>query len=97
MFTYLYAIFEALKPLWSLLGMAFAWGFALLLGWSLLSAIRDAIARSRTMHRIPCTNCLYFTHSSVLKCTVKPAIATTEAAIACSDYSPQSGTYGGTR
>lgn len=90
MFTYLYTVLTALQPLWVLLGIVFAWGFVAMLVWSLLSAGRDAIARARQMHAIPCTNCQYFANSAVLKCTVRPQQANTEAAIHCPDYAPES-------
>lgn len=54
--------------------------------WSLLSLLLDAVARAKQMHKIPCTNCRFFTNNHSLKCTVNPCIANTEAAIECSDY-----------
>ncbi|MDJ0580351.1 hypothetical protein [Crocosphaera sp.] len=38
------------------------------------------------MHKIPCSNCQYFTNDYRLKCPVNPFQASTEAAINCQDY-----------
>ena len=54
--------------------------------WSLISPLMAAIARARQMHSIPCTKCRFFTNDYRLKCTVKPQVANTEAAIGCYDY-----------
>jgi hypothetical protein len=59
-----------------------------LLGWTIVSAIRDAVARGQQMHQIPCTQCRFFTNNYRLKCTIKPYIANTEQAIDCYDYQP---------
>ena len=58
--------------------------------WSLVSPLMAAVARGRQMHRIPCTKCRFFTNDYRLKCTVKPQIANTEAAIGCYDYQQES-------
>ena len=57
-----------------------------LLGWTIVSAFLDAIARAKRMHQIPCANCRFFTNDYRLKCTMNPYIANTEKAIDCSDY-----------
>ena len=64
-------------------------GACFLLGlcaWSLTGFIMDAVARARTMHRIPCTKCSFFTGDYRLKCTINPNLANTEQAIGCPDY-----------
>lgn len=62
----------------------------LICSWSVISVIIEAIARTKQMHRVPCTNCRFFTQDYRLKCTVQPNIANTELAIDCSDYRPHS-------
>ena len=54
--------------------------------WSLISPLLAAVARAKQMHRVPCTNCRFFTNDYRLKCPVKPQIANTEEAIDCRDY-----------
>ncbi|WP_235620712.1 hypothetical protein [Halothece sp. PCC 7418] len=56
----------------------------------MLSATYSAIQRGETMHKIPCTNCQFFTNDHRLKCTIQPLIANTEQAINCQDYTPHS-------
>lgn len=70
------------------LRFVFPWLLVALCGWTIFSAIVDAVARAKQMHRIPCTNCRFFTNDYRLKCTVQPRIANTERAIDCSDYRP---------
>lgn len=71
-----------------------AWGFVLLLGWSVVGAIAAGMGRARLMHRIPCSSCQFFTGDYRLKCTVHPAIALSERAIGCWDYHNRSSQYG---
>lgn len=66
-----------------------AWSLVTLLAWNIFSAVKDGVATSQRMHKIPCTNCQYFTGDYRLKCTVRPSIANTEEAINCLDYQPQ--------
>jgi hypothetical protein len=63
-----------------------AWLFLLTLGSSIYSACNDTAARAKQMHKIPCTNCQFFTNDYRLKCTIQPTIALTEQAIDCRDY-----------
>lgn len=63
-----------------------AWVFILSLITTLLGVIKDIVNRSRQMHRIPCSNCQYFTNNYHLKCTIQPRIANTELALDCSDF-----------
>lgn len=62
----------------------------LICSWSIIGAVIDIITRAKQMHRVPCTNCRFFTQDYRLKCTVQPDIANTELAIECSDYRPHS-------
>lgn len=86
MFQILYYLVHTLGPFFKPIGFLFVWGFLLILAWSLFSAVRDTIARARVMHKIPCSNCQFFTNDHRLKCTVNPSVASTEQAISCGDY-----------
>lgn len=70
----------------SILGLISTFSLLGLVGWSLGSVVKDTIEVAKTMHEIPCANCLYFTDDHRLKCTLHPKIANTEQAIDCSDY-----------
>lgn len=85
-FRLLYPLVQAIQPLLVPLCFIFAWGTVILCGWTLWSALRDATARARQMHEIPCPSCRFFTNDHRLKCTVQPRIANTESAIDCPDY-----------
>jgi len=56
------------------------------------STIKDFLAKSKSMHQVPCSNCQFFTSDYRLKCTVHPSIANSERAINCRDYE-QSNVY----
>lgn len=88
MFPILYVIVEKIRPFLVPICFVFGWIFLISLGWTLFSGIRDAIARTKRMHEIPCCNCQYFTNDHHLKCTAQPTIANTEAAINCPDFCP---------
>ena len=77
---------EAIEPLVNLLRLLFACLLLTICGWSLFSLLLDALTRAKQMHKIPCTQCRFFTNNYSLKCTVNPCIANTEEAIDCSDY-----------
>jgi len=55
--------------------------------------MRDTVAQTRQMHRIPCAGCQFFTSDYHLKCTVHPSLALTEDAIDCMDYEPVDNSY----
>lgn len=63
-----------------------AWIFLGLLLSTLITSLKDIKNKSEIMHRIPCSNCKYFTNNHRLKCTLQPLIANTEYAIDCSDF-----------
>ncbi len=87
MFQWEYSnLVEAIESLASLLRFLFASCLLAVCGWSLMSLLLDAVTRAKQMHKIPCTNCRFFTNNHSLKCTVNPYTANTEAAIDCSDY-----------
>ena len=81
-----YYLVEAIEPLGTLLRLLCACLVLAVCGWSLLSLLLDAVAKAKQMHKIPCTNCRFFTNNYSLKCAVNPCIANTEEAIDCSDY-----------
>lgn len=87
MLSLLYNTIHFLQPFLVPICFVFAWTFLAILAWSFISAIRDTLRTSQQMHQIPCTNCQFFTNDHRLKCTVHPAIANTEEAAKCLDYS----------
>jgi hypothetical protein len=90
MFQVLYSFFHFFAPILVPLCFICAWGLTIAAILGVFSAIRDAIARSREMHAIPCTNCRFFTNDHRLKCTTQPFIANTEDAIQCRDFQEKS-------
>ncbi|WP_448597356.1 hypothetical protein [Thermoleptolyngbya sp.] len=76
---------------WVLVPVCFvaAWSIVGLVAWNLISAGRDGLAQARQMHKIPCSECRFFTGDHHLKCTVHPDWALSEAAMNCADYEPQ--------
>jgi hypothetical protein len=86
MFQAIFRLAEAVQPFIVPLCFIFAWLFMVLLFLTLRSALSDATARAKQMHQIPCTTCQFFINDHRLKCTVRPHLANTEAAIDCSDY-----------
>jgi hypothetical protein len=77
---------EATSPFLKPVCFVVAWLFIGLLIHSIWTALQDAVNQAAKMHKIPCTNCQFFTGTYQLKCTVHPSIALSEAAIACPDY-----------
>lgn len=90
LFNLLNSLLTPLKPLLIPLCFVTAWGFVLMLIWTLVGAAYSAVKRGQTMHKIPCPNCQFFTNDHRLKCTIQPMIANTEQAISCQDYSSKS-------
>ncbi len=78
-----------IQPLIIPLCLITAWVFILVLSSSVIAMIVDVIKRAKRMHKIPCSNCQYFTNDYRLKCPVNPFQASTEAAINCQDYHKQ--------
>ncbi len=64
----------------------FAWTLVIFGLASVLRTLYRGTTTVRRLHQIPCAKCQYFTRHYVLKCTVNPHIALTEAAINCHDY-----------
>lgn len=88
MFRLLDPVIQAIQPFLAPLGLVIAWTLIFMVGWIIWAAIRDTVQRAKVMHQIPCTHCEFFTNDHRLKCTLHPAIANTERAIDCSEYSP---------
>lgn len=89
----LYVSTEVTPPLLKLVCFVVAWSFVFLLVWSIWTALQDAVNRAAQMHKIPCSNCQFFTENYQLKCTVHPSIALSEAAIGCPDHQTVSDSY----
>ena len=85
-FSLLYSLVQALQPYATPILSCLAWFVLVLIGWSIITAVRDGITEVKHLHRIPCARCQYFTGDYHLKCTVHPTWALSEAAINCSDY-----------
>ncbi len=88
MFKIVNYLIEAIEPIAIPLRFVLPGLLVALCGWTIVSAIVEALNRAKQMHRIPCTNCRFFTNDYRLKCTVHPHSANTEKAIDCSDYRP---------
>ena len=77
---------QTIKPVLIPVCFIITWLFIISLLATLLSSIRQTLARAKQMHQIPCYNCKFFTNDHRLKCTVNPSFANTERAIDCFDY-----------
>ena len=86
MFSLLYSLIKALQPYAVPICACLAWLVMLLIGWSIVAAFRDGVAKAKELHQIPCARCQYFTGDYHLKCTVHPSLALSEAAVNCTDY-----------
>ncbi|MEH1945080.1 MAG: hypothetical protein V7L01_33360 [Nostoc sp.] len=42
---------------------------------------------SKSLHKLPCKNCQFYSNNNYLKCAVNPSIVLTEEAMNCSEYS----------
>lgn len=86
MLQILYLLIHTIQPFLVPICFLSAWTIITLATWSIYSAVRDSVATSQKMHRIPCADCQYFTGDYRLKCTVRPTVANTEEALNCTDY-----------
>ncbi len=89
-FSLLYELIHAIQPFLSPICFVVAWGIVLIVGWSILAALRDGVKQVKQLHQIPCANCQFFTNSYYLKCPVHPSMALSEEAIGCRDYQADS-------
>ncbi len=88
--TALVWILQFIQPLIVPICFAIAWLFVGMVAWGIFSFLRDGTSRAKQMHRIPCSNCRYFTSDYHLKCPVHPSKALSESAINCLDYEEHS-------
>jgi len=86
LFLLISRLIHAVQPFLIPICFVMAWGIVLIMGWSILAALRDGVKQVKNLHQIPCANCLFFTNSYYLKCPVHPSIALSEGAIGCRDY-----------
>lgn len=68
-----------------------AWTTVVLVLWSMGASIREAIGTTKKLHKIPCSQCQFYTKSHYLKCPVHPGKALTEDAINCPDFGLSNG------
>ena len=54
--------------------------------WRTCKTTQKGIIYVQRLHKIPCSNCVYFTGDYRLKCTVHPVKALSEEAIDCRDF-----------
>lgn len=66
-----------------------AWALLVLSFCRVFQTFVAGIKHIKKLHKIPCTNCEYFTNDYRLKCTVNPIKACTEDAICCVDFEPK--------
>ena len=85
-FFLLSGLIHVIRPFLIPLCFVVAWGIVLIVGWSILAALRDGVKQVKQLHQIPCANCQFFTNSYYLKCPVHPSMALSEEAIGCRDY-----------
>lgn len=64
------------------------WVLIFFLALKILLAVKYGIATIKRLHRIPCSNCIFFTGNYYLQCPGHPDKALTEEAINCADYYP---------
>jgi len=76
----------ALQPILVPLCFCGAWLLLALLAWNLWRFFQEGLAIAQRMHKIPCSQCRFFSGDYRLKCSLHPDWAATEAAIHCPDY-----------
>lgn len=89
-------LMQWLQPYLGPICFVFAWSLVALGLWQVIVATRDGVQRARIMHRIPCSDCSFFTNQAVLKCPLHPTQALSEEAIGCTDFesaNPTSAAY----
>jgi hypothetical protein len=81
-----HGVVHLIQPILVPLCFVAAWVIVGLGLWSVWTATRDGVQRAQQMHRIPCSECRYFSGNYLLKCPVHPQKALSEAAIGCPDF-----------
>jgi len=89
-FSLLRGLIYAIQPFLTPLCFVIAWGIVVIVGWSMIAALRDGVKQVKQLHQIPCADCQFFTNSHYLKCPVHPSMALSEEAIGCRDYQASS-------
>ena len=84
----LHQLIQLIQPFLVPICFVAAWGFVGLGVLNLWTTLRDGVTHAQRIHRIPCSECKFFTGDYHLKCTVHPQIALSEDAIDCVDYAP---------
>ncbi|MBX2864639.1 MAG: hypothetical protein KTR27_13910 [Leptolyngbyaceae cyanobacterium MAG.088] len=79
-------LMQWLQPYLGPVCLVLAWSIVAMGIWQVIAATRDGVQRAQTMHRIPCSDCSFFTNQAVLKCPLHPSTALSEEAIDCSDF-----------
>ncbi len=79
-------LMQWLQPYLGPVCLVLAWGLVALGIWQVIVATREGVQRAQTMHRIPCSDCSFFTNQAVLKCPLHPTTALSEEAIDCLDF-----------
>lgn len=75
-----------LQPYLGPICFVLAWSIVAMGIWQVIATARDSVQRAKTMHRIPCSDCAFFTNQAVLKCPLHPTTALSEEAIGCMDF-----------
>lgn len=74
----------------------------LLLSWVffflILQKIRNLLDEKmvftvKSLHKVPCKNCRFYSNNHYLKCAVQPSIVMSEEAKDCSEYSPKNARF----
>ena len=72
------------------LAFVMGWGVVFfILSKSWMVARHELTSNLKRFHKVPCSNCKFFSANPYLKCAVNPSVALTEQAVDCSEYSPQ--------
>lgn len=77
-----------IRPVLPVICALAAWGLLAIVISQIASTLRATLHGAQTLHRIPCSHCQYATDNRLLKCSVHPVEAFSEAAIACEDFRP---------
>ena len=79
-------VMQWLQPYLGPICFVLAWSVVILGIWQVIAATRDGVRHAQTMHRIPCSDCSFFTNEAVLKCPLHPKTAMSADAIDCPDF-----------
>ena len=87
-----HGLIQRLQPFLVPLCFIAAWAGIFLSAWHMWTVFRESLVNAQQMHKIPCSNCKFFTSNYYLKCPVHPTTALSEEAIDCPDFE-KSGIY----